>query len=602
MSARPNRPLPLWFVTLTFATTLLLSADALAADEDAAVSAPGEPPADAYKMVVEAPSPLKETLMRDVGLARWQAYAAMTEDLLDRLAREAIDETRNAAAAEGWFSAAIDVTIDRRTKPPTVTLTVTPGEPTLITSVDIDVTGPATTDVPRGTDAIARLKHTWGLPVGARFRQPAWTAAKETALATLTASPYAAAKITRSEASIDPANASADLALELASGPTFRVGALEITGLSRYPESIVRNFGTIERGAPYEEVELVRFVRRLNASGYFASAQAAVDTDTAHADDATIKVAVIEAPTRRVEAGLGYSTDVQFRGNASYRDVDINGHGLQMLIEGRLESKLQSASIRFTQPPNESGWIAAYTVGAERTDIESLVTRTAAAGTRWHTIEERNEHAVSATFYVDQQQPAGAEWIKSHAAYFAYERFWRRTDNLISPTTGWMASLEGGGGPPGVSTLGFGRVIGRFASWLPIDDKNEFQFRAQGGAVLATSRVGIPSALLFRTGGDTTVRGYAFESLGVQDGAAIVPGRYYAVFNGEATHWIKEAWGIAAFIDAGNAVDSLSNTHLALGYGVGARVRSPLGPFRVDLAYGQDVHKFRVHLSVGLTF
>jgi translocation and assembly module TamA len=598
-AARPNRTLPESIVALTIATTILLAVDAHAAD---APGAPGEPPSDAYRMVVEAPSPLKETLMRDVGLARWQAYAGMTEDLLDRLAREAIGETRQAAAAEGWFSAEIDVTIDRRTKPPTVTLSVTPGEPTLITSVNIEVTGPATTDVPRGTDAIANLKHNWGLPVGARFRQPAWTAAKEAALATLTASPYAAAKITHSEASIDPPNYSAQLALELTSGPAFRFGALEITGLSRYPESIVRNFGTIERGAPYEESELVRFVRRLNASGYFASAQAAIDADPAHADDATIKVAVIEAPTRRFEAGLGYSTDVQFRGNASYRDVDFNGHGLQMLIEGRLESKLQSMSLRFTQPPNESGWIGTYLASAERTDIESLVTRTAAAGTRWHTIEERNEHALSATFYVDQQQPAGAEWIKSHATYLAYERFWRRTDNLISPTTGWMASLEGGGGPPGVSTLGFGRVVGRFASWLPIDDKNEFQFRAQGGAVLATTRVGIPSVLLFRTGGDTTVRGYAFESLGVQDGSAIVPGRYYAVFNGEVTHWITEAWGIAAFVDAGNAVDSLSNAHLALGYGVGARVRSPLGPFRVDLAYGQDVHKFRVHLSIGLTF
>ena len=89
--------------------------------------------------------------------------------------------------------------------------------------------------------------------------------------------------------------------------------------------------------------------------------------------------------------------------------------------------------------------------------------------------------------------------------------------------------------------------------------------------------------------GDTTVRGYAFESLGVQQGDATVPGRYYAVFNTEVTHWIREAWGIAAFVDAGNAVDSLSDAHLALGYGVGLRVRSPLGPFRVDLAYGQDV-------------
>jgi translocation and assembly module TamA len=577
-------------------TTTLLAADARAAD------APGETPGEAYKLVVEAPSPLKETLLRDVGLARWQSYAAMTDDLLDRLAREAIDETRNAAAAEGWFSAAIDVTIDGRTKPPTVTLTVTPGEPTLITSVNIDVTGPATTDVPRGTDAIAKMKHNWGLPVGARFRQPAWTAAKEAAQATLTASPYAAAKITRSEALIDPARASAELALELASGPPFRFGDLAITGLSRYPESLVRNFSTIEKGAPYDETELVRFVRRLNASGYFASATAAVETDTTQPDDATVKVAVIEGPTRRVETGLGYSTDVEFRGNVSYRDVDINGRGLQMLLEGRLESKLQSASARFTQPPNEAGWIGTYNVAAVRTDIEGLITKTAAIGTRWHTIEERNERAVSATFYVDQQQPEGADQIRSHATYLEYERYWRRTDNLLSPTTGWMASLQGGGGIPGISSRGFGRVIGRLASWLPVDAKNEFEFRAQAGAVLAGSRDGIPSVLLFRTGGDTTVRGYAFESLGVQEGDATVPGRYYAVFNAEFTHWIKEAWGVAAFVDAGNAVDSLSNARLALGYGVGARVRSPLGPFRVDLAYGQDVHKFRVHLSVGLTF
>jgi translocation and assembly module TamA len=138
--------------------------------------------------------------------------------------------------------------------------------------------------------------------------------------------------------------------------------------------------------------------------------------------------------------------------------------------------------------------------------------------------------------------------------------------------------------------------------WWPINSLYEVQVRAEGGAVLAESRDGIPSTLLFRTGGDTTVRGYAFESLGVQDGDAIVPGRYYAVGSVDATRWIGEAWGIAAFVDAGNAVDSLSDFHLALGYGVGARVRTPLGPFRLDLAYGQDVHKVRVHFSVGLSF
>jgi translocation and assembly module TamA len=98
------------------------------------------------------------------------------------------------------------------------------------------------------------------------------------------------------------------------------------------------------------------------------------------------------------------------------------------------------------------------------------------------------------------------------------------------------------------------------------------------------------------------VRGYAFESLGVKDGLATVPGRYYVVASVEATRWINATWGIATFVDAGNAFDNLSDFKVALGYGVGARVRTPIGPFRFDVAYGQDSKQVRVHFSVGLAF
>ena len=145
--------------------------------------------------------------------------------------REATDETRNAAAAEGFFSPTITVTIDRQADPAVVKLAVVPGEPTRITSVQISVTGPATTDAPLGTDAIAKLTRDWGLAQGEIFRQPAWTAAKTKAVATMEASPYAAAKITHSEASIDPEHRSADLVVDIDSGPPFRFGNLDITGL-----------------------------------------------------------------------------------------------------------------------------------------------------------------------------------------------------------------------------------------------------------------------------------------------------------------------------------------------------------------------------------
>jgi translocation and assembly module TamA len=60
-------------------------------------------------------------------------------------------------------------------------------------------------------------------------------------------------------------------------------------------------------------------------------------------------------------------------------------------------------------------------------------------------------------------------------------------------------------------------------------------------------------------------------------------------------------WG-AVFIDAGNAADSFSALKPALGLGVGVRWRSPVGPLRIDWAYGREVRQARLHFSVGIAF
>jgi len=98
------------------------------------------------------------------------------------------------------------------------------------------------------------------------------------------------------------------------------------------------------------------------------------------------------------------------------------------------------------------------------------------------------------------------------------------------------------------------------------------------------------------------VRGYAFESLGVQDGNAVVGGRYLAVASIEYTHWFAESWGLAAFVDAGNAADTFSGLKPAFGAGVGARMRTPIGPLRFDVAYGEETNSVRIHFSFGYTF
>jgi len=98
------------------------------------------------------------------------------------------------------------------------------------------------------------------------------------------------------------------------------------------------------------------------------------------------------------------------------------------------------------------------------------------------------------------------------------------------------------------------------------------------------------------------VRGYAYDSLGVPLGDAIVGGRYLAVASAEYTRWVTNTLGVAAFIDVGDAFDEANSAELALGVGFGVRYRSPIGPLRADIAYGECTQSVRVHFSVGYSF
>ena len=589
-------------ILLAIASSAAL-ADAPASPSTPTAAAASSPNGEAlrYRVTVDAPSELRDTLAAAVDLVRWQTYEEMTESLFDALRQKAIDQAREAAATEGYFSAKVDVDVDRKTQPIAVTLRVTPGPQARVTNARIGVSGPATADR-EGEDAIARVRREWPLPPGAAFRQSAWIDAKAQSLATLAGSAFAAAKITESQASVDPDANSVDIDLAIDSGPVFHVGDLEVEGLSRYSADLVQRYRTRNAGDRYSIAELDQFVRRLNGTGYFASVHAAIDTDPAHAARAPVRVAVIEAPPKKLEVGLGYSTDTAFRGNVSYRDVDFLGRAVQMYLDARLESKLQNASARFVEPPAASGWSRTTFARIERTDISGLVTQTAATGLRMSSLEERDQWQYGAALYLDRQQPFGAPADTSHATYVDVERAWRRVDDLAAPTKGWIAIAQVGAGIPGLSSRDFGRAIVRTAMWQPLGRLWSFTARAEGGAVFANDRTNIPSELLFRTGGDTTVRGYAFESLGLKQGDVVLPVRYYTAMSVEVTRWIRESLGIAAFVDAGNAFDEWSQFKLAVGYGIGARVKTPIGPFRLDVAYGEQSRQVRLHFSVGVAF
>ena len=172
-----------------------------------------------------------------------------------------------------------------------------------------------------------------------------------------------------------------------------------------------------------------------------------------------------------------------------------------------------------------------------------------------------------------------------------------RTDDLVLPRLGIIGTAEIGGAPPEISTERFLRVVANMSVLYPLSRAGDLLLRGQAGVVAAETRQGIPSTFLFRTGGDQTVRGYAFESLGVRQGDATVGGRRLLLGSIEYTHWIGDSWGPAVFVDAGNAWDSGATFNPALGYGVGVRFRTPIGPIRADIAYGEETNQYRLHFS-----
>jgi len=137
-------------------------------------------------------------------------------------------------------------------------------------------------------------------------------------------------------------------------------------------------------------------------------------------------------------------------------------------------------------------------------------------------------------------------------------------------------------------------------AYYPITDSTHLIARAEIGMV--NGKNGAPEAYLFRAGGDQSVRGYAFQSLGIKEGDAIVGAKYLATGSVEVVQWLTKQWGAAAFIDFGNAANRVQDLKPVYGYGLGARWKSPLGPIGADIAYGQATHEYRLHFNIGVAF
>ncbi len=182
----------------------------------------------------------------------------------------------------------------------------------------------------------------------------------------------------------------------------------------------------------------------------------------------------------------------------------------------------------------------------------------------------------------------------------------RDVDEIVNPRRGNVIELEGTVGASGTDLdKTFVRGYSRISQYLPIGQRDVLILRGEMGAVKVDTADIVPNRFLFRTGGATTVRGYDYESLGVKRGGATVGGRALALASAEYVHWLQRwggDWGVAGFVDVGDAADSFSDLDPAVGIGIGVRWRTVAGPLAVDVAYGERERQLRLHFSVAIAF
>jgi translocation and assembly module TamA len=191
------------------------------------------------------------------------------------------------------------------------------------------------------------------------------------------------------------------------------------------------------------------------------------------------------------------------------------------------------------------------------------------------------------------------------SATYAWTR--RDVDSIMLPTSGTLLTLSGtvGVGRSSVTdspVTNFLRGYARFAYYLPLSPRDQVILRAEGGYVAVSDSRVVPNEFLFRTGGVGTVRGYAFQSLGAFEGAAVTGSTAMAVASAEYVRWLWDEWGAAVFVDVGDASNDLFSEPLARGYGLGVRYRTLAGPLAVDLAWADRTHGLRVHFTFAIAF
>ncbi|HSG65068.1 MAG TPA: autotransporter assembly complex family protein [Gammaproteobacteria bacterium] len=509
----------------------------------------------------------------------------------------ASDELRAALEAFGYYSVSIAQSLEFGEACWMASFDVALGEPVYLRNVDVSIEGEASND-----PAFSELIRMSTLDPGAPLQHAAYEQLKRRLVERAFQRGYVEAGFSSNRLDVFPQEHAADVELKFDSGPRYTFGEISVSQ-EVLDESLIEGYYEFRRGDPYDRARLTELYSTLTNSGYFNVIDVRPMPANRETREIPISVSATGLPRRAISYGLGFSTDTGPRFRFGRIDRRVSSRGTQSGVNGQLSPVISELSYNRRLPYGDprSEWVS-FDVGIKHEDTETAVSDTLELGARrvqsrrfgWQ--ETQSINLIIEDFIVGE--------IESRSRLVMPGISWQKitADSAFRPSRGYRLVLELSGANDDLGSDTTFAQVQAGAKWITsLGESTRLLLRTQLGFTWEENFDVLPPTVRFFAGGDNSIRGFEFDSLGpVDQNGDVIGGDRLLVASAEYEVSFSPRWSGAMFIDSGNAFTG-SDFEPRTGAGFGVRWQSPLGPIRFDVAWPiNDVEDSpRLHVTLG---
>ena len=520
---------------------------------------------------------------------------------VERLFKQGEREILSALQPFGWYNAKVTSKLEGAKPDWVVEYQVDAGQETAISLIDFQIIGDGAED-----EALKQIKNRpRPLKLGERIKHEEYEALKTRIVQTAYSLGLLDAKLTRRELKIDVPNNSAEILLTLDSGRRYQFGEIRIEqdGGLKLREAFLRNYLTFEPGDNYDPAKVLSTQFAFSDLDYFQTVDIEGLKDKAD-EEGRIPMVIntTERAPRSYRYGLGYGTDSGPRASvgADFRRINSLGHKLRtdLRVSPRISTAVAEYRVPFGHLPSDSVSFTTQALTQDFSDIKETLYR---IGTSYNRRGKTWQRRIYLEYTFDEYSIKESPRQRSKLLVPGISLDHTEGDDPIFPRRGWYAFTDlHGGSDLLLSDTNFVQGTIKLRGVLDLARRLFLRVRIDQGATWVGSFNNLPPSQRFFAGGDGSVRGYSYQSLGPRDAnGRVIGGRYLTTASAELDWYFLQEYGVAAFVDAGDANDK-PLVDPSVGAGLGFRYRAPFGAFALDLAHPFDPGSPPVRLHLGV--